>query len=163
MKTKTLHPMVLCATFAFALAIGLFVANSSIFINRAMASSGPKKLHVIEHSTNDKVVDIGPVGDSLGDLDAFANPIYDAANKTKVGHDGGNCVRTVVGQAYECNWTFFLKGGQISVEGPYYDHADSVLAVIGGTGRYSKVRGEMKLHARGNPVGSEYNCVFYLS
>jgi allene oxide cyclase len=136
--------------------------SNSIFAHSIVAASGPTKLHLIEHSTNDKVIDIGPAGDSLGDLDVFANPVYDAANKKHVGHDGGSCIRTVVGKAYECSWTIFLEKGQISVEGPYYDNADSMLAVVGGTDLYSGVRGEMKLHARGKPVGSEYDFVFSL-
>lgn len=162
MTRKPLRPVVICTVLAVTLAIGLFMANSSILPTRATATSGPTKLHVIEHSKNDKVIDIGPAGDSLGDLDVFANPVYNAANKRQVGHDGGSCVRTVVGKAYECNWTVFLEKGQISVEGPYYDNADSVLTVTGGTGLYSGARGEMKLHARGKPVGSEYDYVFYL-
>jgi allene oxide cyclase len=162
MTRKPFLPVVVWTTLAVVLAVGLFVANSSIFTNRAAATNGPTKLHFIEHSTNDKVIDIGPAGDSLGDLDVFANHVYDAANKKQVGHDGGSCVRTVVRKAYECNWTVFLKNGQISVEGPYYDNADSVLTVTGGTGLYSGARGEMNLHARGKPVGSEYDFVFYL-
>jgi allene oxide cyclase len=162
MTTKPLRPIVIYAVLAFVLAVGLFVVNCSIFISRATAANGPTKLHFIEHSTNDKVIDIGPAGDSLGDLDVFANPVYNAANKRQVGHDGGSCVRTVVGKAYECNWTVFLEKGQVSVEGPYYDNADSVLTVTGGTALYSGARGEMNLHARGKPVGSEYDFVFYL-
>lgn len=33
------------------------------------------------------------------------------------------------------------------VEGPFYDSADSYLAVTGGTGMYGGARGEMLLHA----------------
>ena len=162
MTRKPFLPVIICATLAVVLAVGLFMASSSIFANRVSAASGPKKLHVIEHAINGVIVDIGPKGDSIGDLDTFSNPIYNAANTKQVGHDNGNCVRTVVGKAYECNWTVLLKDGQISVEGPYYDNADSMLTVTGGTGHCSGVRGEMKLHARGKPVGSEYDYIFYL-
>jgi allene oxide cyclase len=54
-----------------------------------------------------------------------------------------------------------LDKGQISVEGPYYDSADSVMSVIGGTGEFDKVSGEMKLHAR-DEKGSAYDFVFSL-
>lgn len=163
MITKSLRPVVIYTALAFVLAVGLFMASSSsIFASRVAVASGPKKLHVIEHAINGVIVDIGPKGDSVGDLDTFSNPIYNAADKKQVGHDNGNCVRTIVGKAYECNWTVVLKDGQISVEGPYYDNADSMLTVTGGTGHYSGVRGEMKLHARGKPVGSEYDYIFYL-
>lgn len=129
----------------------------------AQAAQGGSVVHVVEHAITDTVVDIDPKGDSVGDLLPFANPVFDAADKKQVGTDNGNCVRTAVGTAYECNWTTLLPGGQITVEGPFYDSgADSMLSIIGGTGIYKNAHGEMKLHARGNPVGSEYDFIFYL-
>jgi hypothetical protein len=99
----------------------------------------------------------------MGDLNPFADPIYDAANKKQVGSESGSCIRTVVGRLWECNWTVYLKGGQISVEGPSYDKSnDSVLAVIGGTGIYRNARGELKVHVL-NGAGSLANYTFYLS
>lgn len=140
----------------------LFVTNRNSSV--AVASSNNRVIHVVEHAITDTVVDVGSKGDSVGDLLPFANPVFDAADKKQVGTDNGNCIRTVVGTAYECNWTTFLPGGQITVEGPYYDSgADSMLAITGGTGIYSDVRGQMKLHARGTPLGSEYDFIFYLS
>ena len=125
---------------------------------------GGNVVHVVEHAITDTVVDVGPKGDSVGDLLPFANPVFDAADKKQVGTDNGNCIRTVVGKVYECNWTTILSGGQITVEGPYYDSgADSMLSIIGGTGMYKNARGQMKLHARGNPLGSEYDFIFFLN
>jgi allene oxide cyclase len=40
----------------------------------------------------------------------------------------------VVGESWECIWTTLLPRGQITVEGPFYDTRDSVLAITGGTG-----------------------------
>ena len=37
---------------------------------------------------------------------------------------------------------------------------DRLLAITGGTGAYQEARGQMLLHARGNPVGSEYDFVY---
>ena len=69
-------------------------------------------------------------------------------DKNIVGHDNGYCVRTTPGVAWECNWTIFLNGGQITVEGPYYDNPkhDSLLAITGGTGIYMQAQGQMLLH-----------------
>lgn len=64
-----------------------------------------------------------------------------------MGTDQGYCVRTVVGKSYACNWTTSLAGGQITVEGPFLDAGDSTLAITGGTGRYRKASGFMKLHS----------------
>ena len=118
-------------------------------------------LHVVEHALTDTTVDTGPKGDSRGDILAFANPVFDAANQRQVGSDNGHCIRTVVGQAYECFWTLMLSNGQLTVEGPFFDTRDSVLAITGGTGRYRTVRGEMRLHAR-NAQGTAYDFIFQL-
>jgi len=53
-----------------------------------------------------------------------------------------------------------LAHGQITVEGPFYDTHDSVLAVTGGTGTYANVRGSMELKSRSG--GTEYDFIFHL-
>ena len=70
-------------------------------------------------------------------------------------------MRTIPGKAWECFWTLSLDAGQITVEGPFLDAGDSVLAVTGGTGKYAGVRGDMMLHAR-DAKGSEYDFVYRL-
>jgi len=117
---------------------------------------------VIEHATTDTTTDTGATGDSVGDILTFANEVFDAADATKVGTDNGYCLRTVTGAAaaYECNWTTFLDGGQITVEGPFFDAKDSTLAITGGTGRFRGARGEMELHSR--EKGAKFAFVFHL-
>jgi len=139
----------------------LLAAAIGIAASIGVARGDEKTLALVERAGSDVVTDIGASGDSPGDLLTFANEIYDAENKTMVGHNNGWCVRTVVGQAWECFWTVTLKDGQITVEGPFYDGRDSVLAVTGGTGKYAEVQGEMQLHAR-NEQGSEYDFVYKL-
>ena len=128
-----------------------------IFIGIANAGSATvQQLIVVERAGSDTVTDLGTKGDSVGDVLTFANELYDETNKTLVGHDNGWCVRTVVGQSWECFWTAIFDKGQITVEGPFYDTKDSVLAITGGAGAYASARGEMKLHAR-NDKGTEYD------
>jgi len=86
----------------------------------------------------------------------LCQPVFDAANQKQVGTDNGSCVRTAAGSAWECIWTVTLSDGQITVEGPFYDTKDSVLAITGGTGAYTQARGQMTLHAR-NAEGTEYD------
>ena len=136
----------------------LLVATVALHLGTASAA---EQLTVVERAGTDTVTDTGAKGDSVGDILTFANEIYDKDNKALVGHDNGWCVRTVVGQAWECFWTVILSEGQITVEGPYYDTKDSVLAITGGTGEYKSARGEMKLHAR-DSKGSEYDFVYDL-
>ncbi len=113
-----------------------------------LAAMAGERLQVVERALTDTTVDLGVKGDSVGDLLTFANPIYDAANKTKLGSDQGYCVRIVVGKSWECFWTLLLAEGQITVEGPFFDTGDSVMAVTGGTGKYAGAKGAMKLHSR---------------
>ena len=145
-----------CAlVFATTLAVGAW----------GKGKGGSKKttghsLTVIEHPDTDVTTDTGATGDSVGDVLTFANGVFDANDSAKVGTDNGYCIRTVAGEAYECNWTTFLAKGQITVEGPFYDAKNSTLAITGGTGRYRHVRGTMDLKAM--PDG-KFQFVFHLN
>jgi hypothetical protein len=119
-----------------------------------------RTITVVEHATTDTTTDTGAKGDTVGDILTFANDVFDAADAAKVGTDNGSCLRTVKGAAYECTWTTFLSGGQITVEGPFFDAKDSTLAITGGTGRFRGARGEMELHSREN--GAKFAFVFHV-
>ncbi len=140
------RPLAYAALAAIALAPPAFAART---------------LHVVEHALTDRVLDLGAKGDSRGDLLTFANPVFDAANKTQVGSDQGFCIRVVKGKRWECFWTLLLDHGQITVEGPFRDHGDSTLAVTGGTGAYAGARGSMTLHAR-DAKSTSYDFIYHL-
>ena len=53
-----------------------------------------------------------------------------------------------------------MRGGQINVEGPFFETSDTVLAVNGGTGTFQNVRGEMELRSRAG--GTKFLFVFHL-
>ena len=110
--------------------------------------------------TTDATTDTGASGDTAGDILTFANEVFDAKDAKKAGTDQGTCIRTVPGQSYECSFTTFLSGGQITVEGPFYDKKDSTLAITGGTGRYRNARGTMDLQARAG--GTKFAFVFHV-
>jgi allene oxide cyclase len=135
------------------LALGLMFATAAAWAGEV--------IKVVEHADTDAVTDTGAKGDSAGDVLTFVNPVFDVANKTKVGTDQGFCVRTVVGKSWECMWTLSLKDGQLTVEGPFLDAGDSVLAITGGTGKYAGARGQMKLHAR-DAKGTAYDFAYEL-
>jgi hypothetical protein len=150
------RPLLVLAT---VVAAGSIVAVSSASSNARRASRATT-IRVIEHADTDATTDTGAAGDSAGDVLTFANPIFDRHNAKQVGSDQGYCVRVVPGTSYECTWTTFVKGGQIVVQGPYFDAKDSTLAVTGGTGRYRRARGTMRLHAR--PDGKSFDFAFRL-
>jgi hypothetical protein len=155
-QETTFHPAAFRARRCLASAI-VAVAMFGV----ATPASADAKLHLIEHSTTDAVTDLGAKGDSAGELLALSNDLFADDNKTKLGSNNGFCIRTVVGKAWECFWTLSLAKGQITVEGPYRDASDSVLAITGATGAYSNVRGEMALHKR-DAKGSEYDFIYTL-
>ena len=135
-------------------------------ISAGLLASSPslaaQSFTAVERATTDAIsVHGGKAADNVGDILTFSNDIFDAANKVKIGTDQGFCVRLVVGKSFECHWTTTLAKGQISVDGPFLDAGDSVLAVTGGTGDYAQLRGEMRLHAR-DAKGSAYDFIYML-
>jgi allene oxide cyclase len=141
-------------------ALLVFVLGSTVVA--ADGRGGGHRLTVVERAETDAVVDLGAAGDTIGDVLAFGNPIYDASNTHQVGRDQGSCVRTNPGVAWECTWTTIVPGGSLTVEGPFNDNgSDSQLAITGGTGTYRNARGQMTLHTR-NAQGSEYDFGFQI-
>jgi allene oxide cyclase len=139
-----------------AAALGL--AAASVGAHPDIAS--PVQIHVIEHAISDTVTDTGASGDSSGDLLTFHNPIFDASDSTRVGRDQGDCIRIVPGRSWECRFVTRLAGGSLTVEGPFFDTHNSVLAVTGGTGVYRNARGTMTLKSRAG--GTEFDFIFNL-
>jgi allene oxide cyclase len=147
----------------FAAALGAAATLTVVVLNAgAGGSTRLTTVSVIEHATTDAVSNHGAAGqaDNVGDILTFSNEVFNAGNTSHAGHDQGMCIRTIVGVAWECMWTTFLAGGQITVEGPFYDARNSRLAVTGGTGVYSNARGWMQLNSRKG--GTEYAFIFNL-
>jgi allene oxide cyclase len=140
-----------------------FSINSAVRVAAVLAAAAitpawaAEQLKVVERPLGETTVDLTAKGDSVGDMLVFANGIFDAANKTQIGTDQGYCVRTIVGKSWECFWTLTLKAGQITIEGPFLDEGDSLMAVTGGTGKYAGAKGSMKLHPRdATPTGYDF-------
>jgi hypothetical protein len=146
--------IVAAAASVCALVIVTALATSSLG-----AGGGATTIHVIEHATTDTVIDTGATGDTSGDLLTFANEVFDANDTTVVGHDQGECVRIdPAAGSWECRWVTILDDGSITVEGPFYDTVNSVLAITGGTGVYKGARGQMRLKSREG--GTKYDFIF---
>ena len=163
MPQRTAHmrhnALIAVATAALALAAAAPAYAKTAHGKTAHASG--KTVHVIEHAITD--TEVRGVGgkDVKGNILTFNNPVFDTANKKQVGHDEGFCVRLQVKLGiWECLWTTFLKGGQITVQGPFYDTRNSVLSITGGTGAYEGARGQMNLNSRNG--GKEFDFIFHL-
>ena len=146
---KLLSSLRLLSIVPIAAAAGLIAAGP--------VAAEPQELKVTEHNTTQTVTDTGATGDSAGDILTFGqNEVFDADDKNKVGFDQGICFRIVPGKAWECG----LEKGQLTVEGPFYDKGDLVLAITGGTGDYAGARGEMALSDVSGGEGKAYSFTF---
>jgi allene oxide cyclase len=155
---------VLVVAIAAALAAGAIAATTSAARGARPHrwGAGTSTVHVIEHAITDTEYPSVTGKDAPGNELIFTNPVFNVGNTTQVGHDEGFCTRlNPTTGSWECLWTTFLKGGQITVQGPYYDTANSVLSITGGTGAYRNSRGQMLLDSRDN--GTEYDFIFQLS
>ena len=138
---------------------GAIVAGTSSA--KTLAHPAGTTVHVIEHAITDTEIPTGGGKDVKGNILTFNNPVFDTANKKQVGHDEGFCTRLQVKLGiWECLWTTFLKAGQITVQGPFYDTRNSQLSITGGTGAYEGARGQMDLKSRNG--GKEYDFIFHL-
>ena len=143
-------------------ACGALVLTATIATLVFSSATAATTITVIEHATTDTVINTGARGDTSGDLLTFHNQVYGPHDARVVGHDLGTCIRINPSQgSWQCSWTTFLKGGQLTVSGPFFDTRDSVLAIIGGTGTYANATGSMHLSARKG--GTEYAFVFSVS
>jgi hypothetical protein len=142
------------------LAAGVIVWSVAAGVVAGSEVTGPTTVHVIEHATTDTVIDTGAAGDSAGDLLTFHNAVFDSTDTTRVGRDQGDCIRIVPGRSWECRFVTRLAGGSLTVEGPFFDTHNSVLAVTGGTGVYRNARGAMTLKSRAG--GTEFDFIFHL-
>jgi allene oxide cyclase len=147
------------STLIATVAAGLIAAGPAV-ARSAHASS--TTITVVEHANTDTEIPTGGGKDVKGNILTFVNPIFNAADTKQVGHDEGFCTRLDPKKGvWECLWTTFLKGGQITVQGPFYDTKNSTLSITGGTGAYKNARGQMKLKSLDG--GKKYDFIFELS
>jgi hypothetical protein len=90
-----------------------------------------------------RLVDTGDAGDSVGDILVFDQPLLDE-NARSVGRNSGTCTRTRVAHSFQCQWTLTLEHGSIQVAGREFDQGTSLLSIVGGTGRYAGITGDMR-------------------
>lgn len=105
--------------------------NHQVLVTIADARSGPAE-----------VVDIGEPGDSVGDMVVFDQPLLNEQQEV-IGNNSGVCVRTRVGKSYQCQWTLTLSNGTIQVAGREADQGVSTISIVGGSGDYARITGEM--------------------
>lgn len=89
-----------------------------------------------------QLIDTGEPGDSVGDILIFDQPLLDE-HLQPIGTNSGTCLRTRVGHSFQCQWTLSLENGSIQVAGREFDEGVSTVSIVGGTGIYAGIRGDM--------------------
>jgi hypothetical protein len=89
-----------------------------------------------------QAVDTGAAGDSAGDMVLFDQPLLDEHGAV-IGNNSGVCIRTRVAHSYQCQWTLALENGTIQVAGRETDRGTSPISIVGGTGAYAGISGDM--------------------
>ena len=128
----------------------LVVSTLVISILALAACTQPQSMVTIADARNNpaQVIDIGEPGDSIGDILVFDQPLLDK-NKNEIGSNSGTCIRTRVAFSFQCQWTLTFgnkikNSGSIQVAGREFDIGTSTISIIGGTGNYSGISGEMQ-------------------
>ncbi|VAW93574.1 hypothetical protein MNBD_GAMMA21-3069 [hydrothermal vent metagenome] len=119
-----------------------------IFIISGLVACSQENTHTLitiadARNNKAKFIDIGEPGDSVGDILTFDQPLLDQHGKT-IGNNSGTCIRTRVGHSFQCQWTLTFKNGSIQVAGREFDHDTSQITIVGGTGAYLGISGEME-------------------
>ena len=94
-------------------------------------------------------VDLGPPGDSPGDMFVFDQPLLNEARDT-IGKNSGYCIRTLPGQFSECQWTLTMENGTITVAGREAETGPSRIPIIGGTGEFEGASGVLTTTPNGD-------------
>lgn len=124
--------------------LGLAISNVS---SASQESSSTQVLNLISRATaiND-FVDTGPSGPSPGDLYVFSERVFLAsAPNDQIGTADGRCVLIdPVTYRFDCSITGKLPDGDIMGAGTLtlVEGTTSVYAIVGGTGAYTRARGE---------------------
>ena len=126
-----------------ALSIGVLLLSNVLLMG--CSQMDPNTLVTIADARVHKAesVDIGASGDSPGDMYIFDQPLLDSDSK-RIGNNSGICVRTLVGHSLQCQWTLTLDNGTIQVAGREFDKGTSSIAIVGGTGAYTGISGQME-------------------
>ncbi|MGW6362186.1 allene oxide cyclase barrel-like domain-containing protein [Streptomyces sp. NPDC055092] len=105
----------------------------------------------VQQLTRFPVTPVTPGSVKQGDQVVVRSDLFDEAHN-KVGETHGACTTTrggdpaLIDEAEQCVVTYTLPGGQLTVQGMYFNYVDQGPfdnAITGGTGKYEKARGSV--------------------
>jgi len=115
-----------------------------VFASLACSQEASQTLITIADARIDaaRFIDTGEPGDSPGDILVFDQPLLNEHHQA-IGNNSGSCIRTRVGHSFQCQWTLTLEDGSIQVAGREFEQGASAISIVGGTGKYAGISGEM--------------------
>jgi hypothetical protein len=123
---------------------------------------GPGTIQITDRGTSHSYVDIGEKGRGVGDVDIYRMQLYNTRiTKKAIGHAEMSCLSIGSGKQ-NCSATYSLPRGDLVAEGVIQTRLIYELAVVGGTGLYSNVRGALTVTSLGRK-GSKELLVFRLT
>ena len=132
----------LCAAVAVAL---LAIRGSTA----SDALTGPGIIRITDRVIAFSKVDVGAHGRSPGDLEITRSTLFNTRITSKLLGTAEIVCTVTGGPANSCTGTYVLPAGNIVVSGPIQYRQFFQLAVVGGTGRYSNVRGTLTVTSLG--------------
>jgi hypothetical protein len=127
------------------ISIKSLLLTASVLGAAACSQEDPQTLITIADARIDtaRFIDTGEAGDSVGDVLVFDQPLLDE-HHNNIGNNSGTCIRTRVGDSFQCQWTLTFDNGSIQVAGREFDQGASAISIVGGTGKYSGITGDMQ-------------------
>jgi hypothetical protein len=120
-----------------ALLVGVFTLTGAQALDR------PGTVRITDSQVRHAYVDVGSDGKSIGDLDVYTVLLYNKRIRAKaIGQATMTCT-VVSANGQSCTATYFLPKGTIVTQGVITSRFIYELAVVGGTGLYSNVRGTL--------------------
>jgi hypothetical protein len=120
---------------------------------------GARTIHLTEAQAQIKptFVDTGNPGPSVGDVVIVRDGVLDAKGAPAGTFNQVCTLVEVIGgpltSAYECTGSIALENGTITMQGPFVPTlAEQSAAITGGTGAYSKTRGEIVARAEADEL-----------
>ena len=129
----------------FMVYLNVVVSAPALLVLGACSTQTPETLITFADARTHpaQVADTGVAGDSVGDILTFDQPLLDADMET-IGNNSGFCVRTRVAHSFQCQWTLTLDNGSIQVAGREFDQGTSDITIVGGTGDFAGISGDME-------------------
>jgi hypothetical protein len=118
------------------------VAVVSVAAASTPGITAPQTLRLVARGGTSTFVDNGRKGPSIGDQVILNQPVYWRSDPSKLAGRGHVAVLLEGRNVSQDQANVVLSGGQISVQGFQHNGSTFRLAVNGGTGVYSNVRGE---------------------